>query len=216
MTQNVHIIGVSKKYNIILTCLFLIIQCACIEPLEISNNLNEFALVVDGKITQKDVVHKLYLSRTSNLGAFRYVHVRGAQIDLCDTEGNRESYFEDPANEYYVLLGDQLSREPGNSYYIEIKINNSLYRSTPQMMPDIIEADTLRVSVEREQTINSYGNVIENNYISLSFLNSSTVNCKSCSFWSKAFNCKTAIDKLAGPVKSAFSISISTSTRSPL
>jgi hypothetical protein len=136
--------------------------------MEIESDKNEFLLVVDGQITQKNTLHKLYLSRTTSYGYVKRNHVTGAEVRLYDETGFYESYYEDPVNEYYYLLGDQLERTPGKTYHVEIRINeNSLYRSIPQLMPDVLEADSVSVRGEAVEEINDTGLLVEKRYVNV-------------------------------------------------
>ncbi len=146
----------------------LLIIAGWIEPMEINNDENRFDLVVDGGITQKEAPHKLFLSRMGGYGYAKRIHVGDTRITLYDSRGNYETYLEDPYNEYYLLSGNLMERKPGESYYIEIFLNeNNIYRSRPQIMPDPVTADTVLAEKDFTEELNDYGNIVRKNYVNV-------------------------------------------------
>jgi hypothetical protein len=149
---------------------------SCIEPMDLNFDQNEFLIVVDGKITQKNTIHQLFLNRTTAYGNKNRIHVSGADIRLYDETGTYESFIEDISNEYYYLTGYGLPMEPGKTYYIEIMLQNDrVYRSVPQVMPRVIEADTVVARGEIVEELSNAGIIVERKYVNV-YLNTSLKN----------------------------------------
>ena len=100
----------------------------CISSYNLEHDTNEYLLVVDGKITQKDTRHELILRRSTSTGSTDYNPVSDARVTLYDDEGNHENYF--PVyNGKYVLEGNVLDRVHGKSYYIEIILPDEILKN---------------------------------------------------------------------------------------
>ena len=117
-----------RKYMIriaspVFSFLFIILFTGCIEPYDLEYDANEYLLVVDGKITQKNTRHSVFLRRSTATGSGKFIPVTEAEITLFDQLGNSEKYIEEDNGEYY-LPGNKMDRYPGNSYYIEILLKN--------------------------------------------------------------------------------------------
>jgi hypothetical protein len=139
----------------------------CISSFNLDHNTNQYLLVVDGKITQKDTRHELILRRSTATGSAHYNPVANASVRLYDEEGNYEDYF--PADKgKYILEGNVLDRIPGRSYYIEIILpNERTYRSVLQKMPEVIKPDKLYFELEEIEELNNLENTIMRNYLNL-------------------------------------------------
>lgn len=139
----------------------------CISSYNLEHDTNEYLLVVDGKITQKDTRHELILRRSTSTGSTDYNPVPDARVTLYDDEGNHENYF--PVdNGKYVLEGNVLDRVHGKSYYLEIILpDESIYRSLPQKMPDVMKPDKLYFQLEEMEELNNLENTVIWRYLNL-------------------------------------------------
>jgi hypothetical protein len=159
-----------QAYRITLTIIsniLVFILSGCITPFDLKYDDNEFLLVVDGNITQKNTKHKLFLRRSLSIGSPRFSPVNEAEITLFDQLGNSEKYIEEGNGEYYIS-GNKINRYPGNTYYIEILLkNNKIYRSTPQIMPEVMRPERLDFKLEIMEEIYSLNNTIEKYYLNL-------------------------------------------------
>ena len=146
-------------------CALGFLSTGCITSYNLEHDTNELLLVVDGKITQKNVPHELVLRRSSGTGSTDFNAVLDARITLFDGVGNYEEYYQE-GNGTYVLNGEALLRTPGKSYYIEIELpNQHIYRSYPQTMPEVIKPEKLYFEVEKIEELGDLENTITKRYI---------------------------------------------------
>jgi hypothetical protein len=143
------------------------LNVGCITQFDYEAESDKVLLVVDGKITQKNLPHDIFLSYSSAYGKFYKRPINGANVILYDGQFNSEMVYETGVGRY-TFFGDYVKRVPGRSYFIEIKLpNGKTYRSTPQVMPGLIRPNFVEHKIEMLEEINTYGNVIENNFVSL-------------------------------------------------
>jgi hypothetical protein len=162
----------NKTY--ILHILFFFLT-GCISSYNLDHDTNEYLLVVDGKITQENTQHELTLRRSTATGSTEYNAVTGAQISLYDDMGNFETYFEFE-NGKYLFEGNVLERIPGRSYYLEIQLpDESMYRSVPQTMPEVVKPDKLYFELEEIEEISDLENITTKWYLDL-YLNTPVFN----------------------------------------
>ena len=154
--------------HIVLCLLITGFIIGCIEQFNLHSEQNQKLLVVDGKLTQKKIPHQLKLSYSESIGSFRTSPVSHATVKLYDGQGNSEPYYEE-ADGTYVLYGYLLHIEPGKSYYLEIlTAEDNLYRSYPQVMPEVVKPEKLHFDLEFKEELSDMGIPVTKNYISIS------------------------------------------------
>ncbi len=152
---------------LIVTGLPVFIINSCIEKFDYVSPSDERYLVVDGIITQKNTIHKLNLNYSTYYGSLSPPKVMQAKVRLYDEYGNYEDYVESEKGVYY-LYGNQIERNPGTAYFIEIQLKNGkVYHSHPQTMPGILKPDSLYVEREIVNEITESGTVIEKNQLKI-------------------------------------------------
>ncbi len=154
-----------NKKNI-LHILFVFLT-GCISSYNLEHDTNENLLVVDGKITQENTQHELTLRRSTATSSTDYNAVTGARISLYDDMGNSEMYYEFEKGKY-LFEGSVLERVPSRSYYLEIQLpDERIYRSLPQIMPEIVKPDKLYFELEEIEEISDLENIIIKRYLNL-------------------------------------------------
>lgn len=147
---------------------FLLIAMAnagCIEKFEFKTTEGDHLLVVTGSITQGAVPYELRLSRTTKFGAGPIAPVSGAEVTIFDDTGQQENYIEtDPG--LYHCLGNTVRGQEGSTYFIEIRTDeNNVYRSRPETLPSLVQADSIYYELVTETRLNDIGNPVEDEYI---------------------------------------------------
>ena len=144
-----------------------LILAGCITQFDYEYESDRSLLVVEGKLTQKNIPHDIYLSYTSSNARFSYTKARNATVILYDGQYNSEMLYETGEGRY-TFFGNSIQPIPGRSYYIEITLQNGKkYRSHPQVMPYMIKPNYVEHKIENVDEINNYGNVVDNNYVNL-------------------------------------------------
>jgi len=153
--------------NILIIYVFLILLSGCITSLDLEHDNNRFLLVVDGKITQKEIPHELLLNYSKSYGSTSTNPVIGAKIKLVDGDGNFEEYIEE-INGRYILYGNDLQRSPGKSYHVEIELsNNKKYSSTPQVMPEIMKPEKIYYETVMIEETTDLENISSKRYLNI-------------------------------------------------
>lgn len=153
----------SKIFIAILSTLLIV---SCVEKIDFSDQNNDFQrkLVVDGQITLGNGPFFVKLSRSSEVNDFTSYPQSDAIITLFDDMGNEETATYDLHAEQYVFQGVNVKGEVGHSYYIEIKLGDgSCYESVPEILPQLVQADSLSIELIEVPAGNSSANTIQNN-----------------------------------------------------
>jgi hypothetical protein len=120
----------------------------CVEVIDFPVDHERGRLIVSGQFTNENEEHLVRISRTST----RYTPpepVSGAAVILKDDAGNEFLYAETDEPGAY-RLADSISGTVGRSYYIEIAVNDKLYRSVPEKIPEIIGIDSAYYEITEE------------------------------------------------------------------
>jgi hypothetical protein len=137
----------------------------CIEKFEFKTTEGDHLLVVNGSITQGGGPYELRLSYTTKFGTGPTDPVREAQIIIFDDAGQQENYFETEPG-LYLSLGNTVRGQEGSTYFIEIRTDeNRVYRSRPETLPPLVQADSIYYELVTETSLNEIGNPVENKYI---------------------------------------------------
>jgi hypothetical protein len=155
------------KNRFLIFLLINTIVSSCITKFDYESETNELLLVVDAKLTQKNTPHELFLKYSNSYGTFDPNPVLDARITLFDDQGNFEEYVED-FNGRYIFYGNKLRPGPGNSYYIEIELfNKKIYRSRPQIMPEVMKPEKLYFELVKVDEINDLQNISLQRYLNI-------------------------------------------------
>lgn len=147
--------------------LICMMSAGCIEKFEFNTSEGDHLLVVNGSITQGNGPYELQLSRTTKFGTGPSEPVINAQITIFDENDQQESFFEAEPG-IYRCLGNTVCGEEGGTYFIEIRTDeNTIYRSSPETMPPLLEADSIYYELVTETILNDLGNPVENKYIKI-------------------------------------------------
>ncbi len=153
--------------RIVFYILLLLVQ-GCIEPVTFRGDESEPTLVVAGLIVPHHQPLEIQLSLTSPFGTF-YETVSGAQVKLYDALGHRESYEEVGESPGLFRLSPQIIQvQPGKSYFVEIILaDGSTYRSTPEVVPPMVRADSLSYDITIEEIPTNTGGFQERGLVNI-------------------------------------------------
>ena len=157
----------------LLSILLMLMLWSCIDEFDFKATPPADLLVIDGGFTTHPEPHYLKLSYASAVGSGPGRPVTNAIVKLYDETGDSEEYLEEGAGNYR-LDGDILEGTPGTSYYLEIELSTGVkYRSNPEQMPELITADSVYWSVDRQFVESDLGGLQEKTFINI-FLDSPT------------------------------------------
>ncbi len=153
--------------NRFIICVLSYLITGCITPYNIENNTNHYNMVVNGNITQKNAPHEIILRYSNSIGSTDYNPIINARIKLFDGKENYEEYVE-VIDGRYVFYGEKLQRAPGTSYYIEIELSNQkVYRSKPQIMPEVMKPEKLYYETEKTEELYNLENIVSTRYLNI-------------------------------------------------
>ncbi len=138
----------------------LAIGCSsCIDVLEFKPVQTASLLVVDGKLDTSSEPQMLRLSETAPVGRIaNFPPVTGAIITLRDDLGNEQNYAETEPGEY-VLDGAAMNTTPGRTYILRIEVNDKVYESTPETMPEPVRPDSSFSLVSDQKYVSIYSSI---------------------------------------------------------
>ncbi len=139
--------------------IFLLAGAGCVERFNFTPDEPVSLLVVDGSIHQGEGPFYIKLSRTSAFGSGLQPEL-DAHITLYNDQGESESFAETYPG-IYEVGGHIVKGIPGTTYYIEIVSGENMYRSEPQTMPPVIEADSAYFDVNVTSMVDGNGNISE-------------------------------------------------------
>ena len=144
----------------------LITQQSCVDSIFFETDSGKQQLVLYGLFTQFNEKHVFSISRTSDFGK-QETPVSGALVIIADDLGNSADYEEiEPGK--YVLAANKIQGIPGRSYHIEINFaDGRSFFSTPQVMPEPIEAEDIYFEIESRQILSSVDILIDNTFINI-------------------------------------------------
>lgn len=137
----------------IITCIILCGLTSCIDELEAENITDVLAgsLVVDARISDRNMEHTIFLSRTFSLEDSEPLPERGAQVSILDETGNRIDFLEKTPGTYGTNGAAIL--EHGKAYRLEIlTVDGVRYNSEEANLPSKVEVSGLRA----EKRINGF------------------------------------------------------------
>lgn len=141
---------------------------SCITPVQIENVGNDHILVVDGKITQKNIDHELKLSLTSDYGDTHRIPVPGARIQIFNSVGEKGNYIEKSEQGTYYLQAGTYPVSAGEAYFIEIQLKNGkMYRSIPQKMPRAVKPMALYHKTEYISYLDEDGYPVKRRFVNI-------------------------------------------------
>jgi len=137
----------------IISCIILCGLTSCIDELEAENITDVLAgsLVVDARISDRNMEHTIFLSRTFSLEDSEPLPERGAQVSIIDETGKRIDFLEKTPGTYGTNGAAIL--EHGKAYRLEIlTVDGVRYNSEEANLPTKVEVSGLRA----EKRINGF------------------------------------------------------------
>lgn len=155
-----------KATSIYILCLAAAFIQACIDPISFETNSEGGQLVFYGNFSQLNEEHLFYISQTSDFGK-PVVPVTGASIVIIDDQGNSADYQEIELGKYQLSPGN-MQGIPGRSYHVEVTlVNGKIYFTTPQIMPEPIEADEAYFEIETRPVLSSSEVLVDKTFIDI-------------------------------------------------
>jgi len=150
---------------IVLTTIFS--QFSCIDPITINASSDDRILVIDGFFSTADAPQSVTLSYTRDVGDTTSDPALNAQVSIVNGKGEKANYVEQQ-NGVYVVDNELFRGREGESYYLEIKLENGKeYQTEPQTIPAKVAPQALNFSIETEQSVNGFNVVVEKTFIKL-------------------------------------------------
>jgi hypothetical protein len=156
------------KKNLFFGVLCSIFLVACIREINFEAvNEDTNLLVVDGNFTDQNGPHRIYLTRPNKFDVYNFEIVQGATIFIKDDEGNQAQFYPqydiDPEHPYYYeLFQGPFKGIAGRTYHLEINLlDGKTYQTTPQIMPNRINIDSITVKGRIESKVSSVDLVVE-------------------------------------------------------
>jgi len=144
--------------------LLLVFQQSCVDPISFKTESAGGQLVFYGNFSQLNEKHIFNISRATDFGK-PVIPISGASIIIMDDQGNRADYEEIELGKY-ELAANKIQGIPGNSYRVEITLaNGRTYYSTPQEMPEPVEAESVYFTIESRDILSGSGILIEKIFI---------------------------------------------------
>lgn len=137
----------------------LLLAAGCIDELEFDVERSGNQLVVSGRIYDRPGPYELELGITTNESTLPRP-LRGAEVTIFDGSGNKEMY-EEADNGTYILQGNSITGKRGESYHIEIKTGDRIYRSIPETIPMAHSRDNVYFEAVNLQEPTASGRTID-------------------------------------------------------
>lgn len=147
-----------RRYYIYIIFIFL----GCQDPIELDFQSTDEYLVIDGFITDENGPHLINISKTkpfTNDEIVIFEKVQNASVTISDNLGNENNLVELTPGVYQTL--GSFSGQVGRSYTLNVELNGSTYRSSPQLIPAKSSFDSVYFRQSERETINDDGVVLK-------------------------------------------------------
>lgn len=151
--------GLSKMLLSLLLAGLVLIVSSCVDQIDFPLNLGTQKLIVSGQLNNLNEPQVVYLSETTSKdreplfsGGYLTINdlprpVRNANVSVVSDENEVWQYMEVKPGQYE--LSDWSGVQTGRSYYLEIRVGGSTYRSEPEQFPELIGEDNLSYTFDR-------------------------------------------------------------------
>lgn len=133
-------------FSILVFALFLVLTISCVDRLDFMGETNAGQLIIYGTFTDLDERQVVHVSRTSESG-LAPKGVPNARVTLVSQSGGRSPYFS-LGNGEYELNG--VRAVAGNRYALEVVVDEKVYQSTFEKVPELVAEDKLSFSFDTE------------------------------------------------------------------
>ncbi|HYC84332.1 MAG TPA: DUF4249 domain-containing protein [Chryseosolibacter sp.] len=125
----------------------VIAMAGCVDVIEFPVRYQAGQLIVYGQFNDQAEQHFVRLS--TSVSKYRPPQpVSGAQVILMDDNGNQYAYQQSEAGVY--VLEESISGSVGSEYFIEIRLQDQVYRSTPEKIPAPLGTDSAFYEISQE------------------------------------------------------------------
>jgi hypothetical protein len=126
--------------------LYFFLPFSCIEKLDFFDETQEVQLVIYGLLTDMPERQVVSVSRTSAIG-LAPMGVSDAKVSLLTASGGRFRYFLSGFGEYTL---EGFAAVDGESYAIEVVLENKVYMSTFEKVPELLADDVISFEFNKE------------------------------------------------------------------
>jgi hypothetical protein len=137
---------ISTRILLVFT-LYLSLPISCIDKLDFFGETQEGQLVIYGLFTDGDERQVVSVSQTAAFGLSPR-GVPNAQVFLLNARGERISRYNSIGNGEYEIFG--IKAKEGESYAIEVILDENVYRSKFEKVPDLVAEDVLSFGFANE------------------------------------------------------------------
>ncbi len=159
--------SILNSHKRIFTLLLVLCFVSCSEVIELKNNSEGGQVVIYGRISNSTQANEVIISRSRG-ATTAPLPIEGAIVKIIDNAGAEELLVEEAPGRY-VLIGDRISGEFGQSYRLEVTVNNKLYTTEFQELMPVIAQDEMRYEIGVERDITSTGTEVSEDVVSIFF-----------------------------------------------
>ncbi len=138
-----------------LLVLISLLVVTCNEVIDLDTDQEGGELVIFGRISNSNIGNYVEISRTVDYGG-EPEPVSEAEVKIYDEDGNVECLVLESQGRY-ILIGDILERNVGDSFRLEVNLLGETYTSPFQKISPVIARDELSWQIAEETEINPAG-----------------------------------------------------------
>jgi hypothetical protein len=140
--------------------LFFLITINCVTTYNFEPDEWDSYLVVSGGINQLDNYNQIKLFSSTKYGtSVNSNPINDAEIMLVNSINESEPFFFE-GDGIYTYFGTDLKVTVGESYHIEITLENKTYKTQPQKVPEPVPPDSLNYKFGYRTSVNLIGNEV--------------------------------------------------------
>ncbi len=159
--------SILNSHKLIFTLFSILCLVGCSEVIELKNNSEGGQVVIYGRISNSTQANEVIISRSGG-ATTAPLPIEGAIVKIIDNAGAEELLVEEAPGRH-VLIGDIISGEFGQSYRLEVTVNNKLYTTQFQELMPVIAQDEMRYEIGVERDITSTGTEVSEEVVSIFF-----------------------------------------------
>lgn len=125
---------------------YFFLPFSCIDKLEFLEDKQEVQLVIYGLLTDVNERQVVTVSETSAIG-LRPMEIRDARVSLLTASGDRFRYVPSGLGEYFL---EGFAALEGESYAIEVILEDKVYRSNYEKIPELLADDVISFEFNKE------------------------------------------------------------------
>lgn len=151
--------------RIVFGLLVLFLSTGCIDQINYDVSTEKTRIVISGLISSQFEKQTIQVRKSVLTGSGNLVNstpVNDAEVTITGNNSNFVLNFESDGSYSSVFKA-----EPGKSYILEVKTDGKIYRSTSQMMPQVLTDLAASADLTSFQFLNASGNVVNEKKVSV-------------------------------------------------